>query len=272
MSTATPPSLPLWAAGAPPGERVYPDQPLEEPRLTPYLLPGDRPRGLVIVAPGGGYQMRADYEGAPLARWCNRLGLHAAVLDYRVKARFPASFEDTRRAVRLVRHHAAAWHVDPSRVGILGFSAGGHLAAQVSTDFDRGDAGAVDPVERQSSRPDASILCYAVISAHQPREDSLPGLLLGDPPCDEALHARLSAERKVGPETPPAFIWHTSDDTCVQVAHALTYAGALAAHRRPFALHVFQHGHHGLGLASEEPTVAMWAPLCARWLGEIGFV
>ena len=264
--------LPLWATGAPPGERAFADQPLEEPYLTPYLLPGDSPRACVIICPGGGYHRRAEHEGAPLARWCNRLGLHAAVLDYRVKARFPASLNDAKRALRLVRQRAGEWRIDPARVGILGFSAGGHLAASASTLFDLGDPAAADPIDRQSSRPDASILCYPVITAFDQRHHGSIEVLLGAEPWDAAARARVSIERQVTAATPPAFIWHTADDGAVPVVNALGYATALAAHQVPFALHVFPHGRHGLGLASEEPTVAAWGPLCARWLAEIGFV
>ena len=274
MATATndPFPIPVWPAGAPHGERAYADQPPEEPQLTPYLVPGHQPRACVIVCPGGGYHMRAAHEGAPLARWCNRLGLHSAVLDYRVKARFPASLDDAKRALRLVRHRANEWHIDPARVGILGFSAGGHLAASASTLFDRGDPTAADPIDRQSSRADASILCYPVITAFEQRHHGSIEVLLGAEPWDSAARTTVSLERQVTAATPPAFIWHTSDDGAVPVANALSYATALAAHQVPFALHVFQHGHHGLGLASEEPTVAAWGPLCARWLAEIGFV
>jgi acetyl esterase/lipase len=272
MADPTVQSLPLWPAGAPRGERALPDQALEEPRLTPFLLPGERSRGCVIVCPGGGYHFRAEHEGAPLARWCNRLGLHGFVLDYRVKARSPASLHDAQRAIRTVRHRAAEWRVDPARIGILGFSAGGHLAASASTLFDEGQPGATDPIDRHSSRPDASILCYPVITAYAGRHQGSIATLLGEEPWDEAARARVSLERQVGPRTPPAFLWHTSDDGPVPVSNSLGYAGALAAQRIPFALHVFPHGHHGLGLASEEPTVAAWGPLCARWLAEIGFV
>ncbi|MEK7412396.1 MAG: alpha/beta hydrolase, partial [Planctomycetota bacterium] len=221
-------SLPLWPAGrTPPGEPT-PEAPDEQPRLTPYLLPGDQLRAMVVVCPGGGYHGRAAHEGEPIARWLNQIGLHAVVLDYRVKHRYPASLSDARRAIQTVRAHAADWRIDPHRVGILGFSAGGHLAANATTDAIPGDPHATDPIERHSSRPNAAVLCYPVISAGFSTHTESINMLLGPQPWDESARRRVSLELLVNAQTPPCFIWHTSDDAVVPLANALCFAEALA--------------------------------------------
>jgi acetyl esterase/lipase len=271
--------LRLWREGSLPGgenaERL--------PRLTPYLLPGAQTRAAIVVCPGGGYVQRAAHEGEPVARWLNEIALHAFVLDYRVVGQkseggtlHPLPLLDAQRALRLVRHHASEWCVDPSKVGILGFSAGGHVAATASTQWDRGHRESNDPVERESCRPDASVLCYAVLSFLQYAHLGSLRNLLGDNP---SLQQRrdLSAELRVTAETPPAFLWHTAEDTGVPVENSLQYAAALARHAIPFALHVFPRGAHGLGLADgkvrpvSDPQVAAWPHLCAEWLATMGW-
>jgi acetyl esterase/lipase len=267
--------LPLW-------DRIpgTPDTPIDDqqraraaevPTLTPFLLPGDRVRAAVVVCPGGGYGGRAAHEGEPIARWLNSLGLHAFVCDYRVSPwRYPQHLNDAQRALRLVRHHATEWKIDPQRVGILGFSAGGHLVCSVGNFGDDGDAGSSDPVARQSSRADAVVACYPVISSIQyPHAGSFRNLL-GEKP-DPALLTKLSLETSVTPRNPPTFIWHTADDQAVPVENAYLYAIALRAHKIPHAVHVYPTGRHGLGLAAEHGPVAAWTQACADWLGGIGF-
>lgn len=243
-----------------------------EPYMKPYLLERNSPGGAVIVLPGGGYQGRADHEGEPVALWLNSIGLSAFVVQYRVAPyRHPYPLLDAQRAIRLVRHHAQEWSIDPERIGILGFSAGGHLAAWASNDHDSGDPEALDPVERQSSRPNASILCYPVISFNEFSHEGSVHNLLGEHPS-EAMRRTLSMQHAVKPGTPPAFLWHTSDDGAVPVENSLLYAGALSKHQIPFELHVFPHGRHGLGLAEEEPDASRWTELCEGWLRSIGFM
>lgn len=256
--------LPLWPHGATPSEG-------EIPHLTPFLVGADEPTGAVIVCPGGGYRGRAAHEGAPVARWLNSLGIVAFVLDYRVApSHHPIPLADAQRAIRTVRHNAATWHVRPDRVGILGFSAGGHLAATAGTHFDAGDARATDPIERQSSRPDALVLCYAVISFGEFRHDgSMVNLLGPEPP--EHLRRLLSNELHVTADTPPTFLWHTGDDAGVPVENALLFANALRRNSVPFALHIYPHGRHGLGLAPDDPIVRTWSALCGQWLAAAGF-
>ncbi len=246
----------------------------ERPFMVPYLLADrSKPRPLVVVCPGGAYTMRADHEGEPIALWLNSLGLHAAVCHYRVKPwHFPAPLDDARRTLRLVRANAIAWGVDPARVGILGFSAGGHLAASVATFGADGTAEADDPVERHSARANLLIACYAVISngiyGHRGSFDNLLG-----PAPDSELYKRLSLEKSVTQAHPPAFIWQTANDGAVLVPNALLYAGALAAAGVSFALHIYPEGRHGLGLALTEPgSVSRWSNDCAAWLKEQGWL
>ncbi|MGG1877596.1 alpha/beta hydrolase [Paenibacillus cisolokensis] len=242
------------------------------PEITPYLIGDGVVRGAVLVLPGGGYRLRADHEGEPVAKWLNSIGLSAFVVHYRVSPyQHPYPLLDAKRAIRLVRYHAQEWNIDPNRIGILGFSAGGHLAACASTHFDKGDPEASDPVERESSRPDISVLCYPVISFKQFTHEGSVSHLLGDHPT-EALRRELSGELAVQPNTPPAFLWHTADDSAVPVENSLLYAGALSKHHIPFGLHVFPHGRHGLGLAEDVPDVSRWTSLCEEWLRTIGYL
>jgi acetyl esterase/lipase len=260
--------LPLWTADEIPGG----PNPEGLPALTPYLLEGTEIRAAVIVFPGGGYATRAAHEGEPVARWLNTLGLHAFVLDYRVKPhRHPIPLGDARRALRVVRHRAGEWHVDSRKIGVLGFSAGGHLAATISTHFDRGNPDASDPVERQSCRPDVAVLCYPVISfsAEFSHGGSMRNLI-GEDASDD-LRRLLSNETQVTEDTPPAFLWHTAEDPGVPVENSLVYASALSRHGVPFELHVFPTGKHGLGLAEDHPQVRSWTTLCATWFRAQGF-
>jgi acetyl esterase/lipase len=265
-TSATAP-LALWPDGTVPGG------PNAEglPRLTPYLVAGEAVRGAVVVCPGGGYRGRAAHEGEPVARWLNVAGIHAFVLDYRVAPhKHPLPLLDAQRALRTVRARAREWRADPQRLGILGFSAGGHLAATAATRFDAGDPGAADPVERESSRPDAAVLCYPVVSFVEHRHTgSMQNLLGEDPPEDQ--RRLLSNELHVTAQTPPVFIWHTAEDAGVPVENSLLFAAALRRHKVPFALHVFPHGRHGLGLAAEQPLAETWTELCAAWLRSLGF-
>lgn len=220
----------------------------------------------MVVCPGGGYGRHAPHEGEPVARWLASLGIAALVLDYRVAPhRHPASLRDGQRAVQLARHHAAGWGIDPARIGMLGFSAGGHLAAAVGTFPDAADPDSDDPVARQRSRPDLLALAYPVISFGERRHQGSTDNLLG-PGATEAARDAVSLERLVEARTPSAFLWHTADDRSVPVEHSLLFASALGRHGVPFALHVYPHGRHGLGLAEDDPIVGTWRTLCAAWL------
>ncbi|WP_456276440.1 alpha/beta hydrolase [Bacillus sp. AK128] len=258
----------LWPEGVPLSSKDYDD---ELPILTPYLLKSSQLHGAIIVCPGGGYHHHAAHEGEPVARWLNSIGISAFVLQYRVAPYvYPAPMLDAKRAIRYVRYHAQKWNLHPEKIGILGFSAGGHLASVMSTQFDEGNANSSDPIERLSSRPDVSILCYPVISFTQHCHEGSVINLLGENNTSERQHL-LSNERNVSPHTPPTFLWHTSDDASVPVQNSLLYAQALSEKRIPYELHIFPNGRHGLGLAAKDPIVSSWPHLCQSWLKEQGF-
>ncbi|WP_189028320.1 alpha/beta hydrolase [Paenibacillus albidus] len=261
-------TLILWPEGAP-GASGSNDE--DCPAITPYLVEGER-NAAVIICPGGGYGMRAYHEGEPVAQWLNSLGISAFVLRYRVAPYlYPCALNDAQRAIRTVRLRAEEYRIDPDRVGILGFSAGGHLASTTGVLFDQGDPEAAEPVDRISSRPDALILCYPVITMNdEVGHEGSKRNLLGVRP-DEGLVERLSSELQVTADTPQTFLWHTSDDASVPVENSLLFAAALSRYNIPFDLHVYTHGRHGLGLAEEEPFVAIWTDACASWLRMIGY-
>jgi acetyl esterase/lipase len=267
LDAGIPGAVNLWTGAAPTPDRVSSGV---EPFLVPHPV-GGRPRGAVVICPGGGYGMLAEHEAFPIAQWLNDSGIGAFILRYRhAPHRHPVPLMDAQRAVRQVRARAKEWNVAPGRVGILGFSAGGHLAATAATHFDAGNPLAADPVERQSCRPDAAVLCYAVISFGQHTHQGTINNLLGPNPPDEIRQA-LSNELQVTPQSPPAFLWHSADDGAVPVQNSLFYADALSRNKVPFELHVFPHAPHGVGLAPTDPIVGQWPALCAKWLVGQGF-
>jgi acetyl esterase/lipase len=244
----------------------------ETPGLELFLLDDGQPHGMVIVLPGGGYNHLAAHEREPIAIWLNQAGFSACVLNYRVAPyRHPAPWQDVTRAVRTVRAHAAEWRVKPDKIGVLGFSAGGHLAATIATCHDAGDPEAADPVERFSSRPDAAVLCYAVVTFTQPFSHAGSGSSLVGDPAPAGLKAQLSAENNVTADTPPCFLWHTAEDEKVPVENCFVFGTALRRSGVPFEMHVFPKGRHGLGLANDDPVVGQWKNLCAVWLNKQGF-
>ncbi len=264
--------IPLWPDGAP---GAVGKEPADVPTVTVYMAPSTdaRPTAAIVVCPGGGYGGLAPHEAEPIARWLNTLGVTGVVLKYRLGPRYrhPAMLHDAQRAIRTVRARAKEWKVDPNRVGILGFSAGGHLAATASTQFDKGDPNAADAVDRQSSRPDASVLVYPVITMTDPHTHAGSRRnLLGEQPTKEQIE-QMSAEKRVTKDTPPTFIFHTADDQPVPVENALMYAAALRKNGVKFELHVYEHGRHGVGLAQDDPVLATWPGRCADWLRGKGF-
>lgn len=260
----------LWPEGAP---GALGKEALDVPTLTPYLPPKEKATGAaVIVCPGGGYTRLADHEGRPVAEWLNTLGVTAFVLKYRVGPRYhhPAPLADAARAIRTVRARAAEWGLDPGRIGILGFSAGGHLASTAGTHFDAGKPGAADPVERASSRPDLMVLIYPVITMREKTHAGSRKQLLGDNPAPE-LVALMSNEEQVTKETPPAFLVHTMTDTTVPVENSLMFVSALRRAGVPFEFHLYERGPHGFGLGLKDPVLATWTARCADWLRLHGF-
>ena len=253
--------IPLW-----PGEAPYTDASPDrfQPFLKEFRIEGSR--GAVIVCPGGGYTMKCDYEGDPVCEMLNEAGISAFTLDYRVApCHVLAPPTDAKRAIRLVRS------LGYEKVGILGFSAGGHLSCCAGTLFDSGDPGAQDPIERFSSRPDAFVPCYAVTSLKKFPHFAQHIPLTKNHAGDDAILRMFSAVENVSENTPPAFIWHTAEDSLVPVANSLLLAEALSAKKVPFELHVFPRGPHGKALAYDDPIVGQWRGMCQKWLLGLGF-
>ncbi|MEV4074486.1 alpha/beta hydrolase [Nonomuraea fuscirosea] len=236
--------------------------------ITAFPVRADAPAPAVVVFPGGAYHHLADHEGAPVARWLNSLGIAAFVVRYRIAPhRHPLPLLDAARAVRWVRHHAAGTGVDPARVGVLGFSAGGHLAGLLATETGPALAeGPHDAIDEADHRPGLAVLCYPVTTLTGPaaHRGSAANLLGEDAP--EPLRDRLSLPGRVGPGTPPTFLWHTADDDGVPLDNTLLLSTALARHGVRQEVHVYPSGRHGLGLAGEEPVAADWTRRCAVFL------
>jgi acetyl esterase/lipase len=275
-----PEEIPLWPAGAP---GAVGKEPADIPTLTIFRPAPDKATGAaVVICPGGGYSFLAvEHEGKEVAAWLNSLGITGVLLKYRLAPRYhhPAMIQDANRAIRTIRARAPEWGLDPKRIAILGFSAGGHLASTAATHFDAGKSDASDPIERVSSRPDRVILVYPVIAIATPfgHEGSRKNLLGPNPPKE--LVDSLSNETQVTPETPAAFLAHTNGDAGVPAENSLLFALALRKHKVPVELHLFEKGEHGLGLGSgwaghipREPSFEAWPGLCATWLKGQGFL
>ena len=239
----------VWPGEAP-GARGS-DPVKDVPTLTVYRpAPGTATGAAMVICPGGGYGGLAPHEGRDYALWLNARGVTGFVLKYRLGSadyRHPAMMNDVNRAVRWVRYHAAEWAVNPAQIGVMGSSAGGHLTATALTHYDAGLAAAPDPIDRVSSRPDFGVLCYAVITMGEFTHQGSRQNLLGTTPSPELVKL-LSNELQVTADTPPCFVWHTAEDPGVPVMNSLLFAEALARHKVPFDLHVYERGGHGLGL------------------------
>ncbi len=270
---AEPQTILLWEEGAP--GALGPDE-SDKPTITIYLaLNPAASRTAVIVFPGGGYGMLAsNHEGRQVANWFNALGVTAFVAKYRLGPRYhhPIELGDAQRAIRLVRARAAEFGVSPNRIGIMGFSAGGHLASTAGIHFDGGTASAADPIDRVSCRPDFLILAYPVISftapyAHQGSATNL----LGEN-ADPKLRAELSSELHVTPQTPPTFLFSTDADTAVPPENSVAFYLALRKAGVPAEMHVFEKGPHGVGLDLGDPALGQWPTLLANWLRSRGLL
>jgi len=257
----------LWY-GAAPGALGNEDQ--DSPSMALYL-PRNTPVGMtaVIILPGGAYRnLAVNHEGRQVANYLNAAGVAAFLLKYRLGPRYhhPIEMGDAQRAIRMVRSHAGDWHIDPAHIGIMGFSAGGHLAATVSTHFDSGGPKATDPVDRADSRPNFAILAYPVISLTEPwtHQGSKTNLLGENAPAD--LARSLSADLAVTQQTPPTFLFQTNADTTVPAENAVHYYLALRKAGVPAEMHIFEEGPHGLGLALDNPAIGQWPRLLLNWL------
>ena len=269
--------IPLWPAGAP-GALGTADHDI--PTLTAFLPAPEKATGtVVVICPGGGYGGLAGHEGAGYAEWLAENGVAGIVLKYRLGSkgyRHPAMLNDAARAVRLTRTKADEWKIDAKRVGIMGSSAGGHLASTLLTHFDAGKPGDADPVEQQSSRPDFGILCYAVITMGPDTHGGSRQNLLGPNPAPELIEL-LSNEKQVTKTTPPCFLWHTADDNAVKVENSLEFAAALRRAGVPFDLHIYQRGPHGIGLSvgkngAAPGEVHPWAKDLLVWMRQNAWI
>ena len=278
LAAAPKETIRLWAGDAP-GALGTADQDIPVIAWWP-AIGVKQPTAAVVVCPGGGYGGLADHEGSDYAKWLNSQGISAFVLRYRLGSkgyRHPVMLGDVSRAMRLVRSEHDRLGIDPKRLGVMGSSAGGHLALTLLTHGDDGDPAAADPVDRQPSRADLGVLCYPVVSmlpanTHAGSRKNL----LGENPSEE-LARELSGELAVNDQTPPVFVWHTVEDKGVKLEGVLNLAAALQRHGRPFELHVYENGPHGIGLGFRPSDgfqldrLHPWTVECGRWLRERGF-
>lgn len=265
----------LWSNG-PPG--VSSSDPADNPSLVVHLPadPQTTRRTAIVICPGGGYAREAmDYEGHEICRWLNSIGVAGFILDYRHRGKgytHPAPLLDAQRAIRTVRASADRWQIQPDRIGIMGFSAGGHLASSTGTHFDLGNPDADDPVERVSCRPDFMVLGYPLISlTTEYVDEGTMHNLLGPSPAPELRHD-LSNEKQVTADTPPAFLFHTGDDRPTAPENSVLFWLALRRAGIPAELHVFEKGRHGLGLGRSMRGVAEWPELCEIWMRNRGLL
>jgi len=270
MSSPTPTNntepqvLPLWPEGVPAAKG---NAPSDHPNITIHLPPAGTANGVaVLICPGGGYGfLCSDYEGHDIAKWLNGFGIAGIVLQYRFAPyRHPVPWHDAQRAMRLTRFHAPEWGIDPNRIGILGFSAGGHLASTLATHFDAGNPIADNPVDRMGCRPAFMMLVYPVITmGPQGHNDTRVNLLGSDP--SQADIELLSNELQVTAQTPPTFLVHSTKDSCVPVSHSRMFHAALQAQGIPAEYFELQSGDHGLG-CGKSVEWEQWQAACAQWL------
>ncbi len=270
---AAPETILLWPNGAPGAEGT---EDADKPAIFVHRPAEDKAGGAaVIICPGGGYRgLAMTYEGHEVAQWFNEYGVTAFVLRYRLAPRYhhPAPISDAQRALRIVRSRAAEWKLDPDRIGIMGFSAGGHLASTAATHFDKGDSSKPDKIDQASCRPDFAILAYPVITlsgeyTHTGSRDNL----LGKNP-EPGLVESLSNQTQVTAETPPTFLFHTAADTAVPPENSILFFQAMRKAKVPAELHVYEAGPHGVGLARKHPVLSTWPECLATWLEHRGLL
>ncbi|MBV9987176.1 MAG: alpha/beta hydrolase [Chitinophagaceae bacterium] len=237
-----------------------------------------RKKTAILVCPGGGYSHLAfDKEGTLLAKFFNENGIDVFVLRYRLNNgkqeghRYPDQYNDATTAIRLIRYRAMEWGIDPDKTGVMGFSAGGHLASTLTTILQKGDPAASDPLLRIGTRPSFSALIYPVITmdtsfAHRGSRN----MVLGPNP-DEAMVNALSTEKRITAETPPVFLVHSDDDKTVPVMNSIAFYTALKKNRVPATMFIYDHGGHGFGMAPGDPVLSQWPSLCLQWLKRLGF-
>jgi acetyl esterase/lipase len=260
----------LWPEGAPDAKGTADG---DKPDLTIYLAPKDKANGAaVVIFPGGGYgHLAMDHEGHQIAEWLNSFGVAGFIVKYRHSRsgagyRHPAPLQDAQRALRTVRNGAKKWNIDPDRIGIIGFSAGGHLASSLGTHFNQRYSDVKDDIDRVSCRPDFMILMYPVISftesfTHKGSRSNL----LGENP-DPQLVENLSNEKQVTPETPPTFLVFGNDDKVVPVENGVAFFMSLKKANVPAEMHIYEKGRHGFGLGVGAGPVSSWPLRCTEWM------
>jgi len=251
---------------------------VQQPGIAVYLPAKRHATGqAVVICPGGGYWALAyDWEGIDVAKWLNSKGIAGIVLKYRLPTSegqiipHESPMMDARQAVRLVRYHASEWNINPDQIGIMGFSAGGHLASTLGTHFDYGNSYANDLVERISCRPDFMILMYPVITMTKPfMHKGSRNALIGENP-EPALAQNYSNELQVSEDTPPTFLVHAADDKGVPVENSLVFYQALVANNVPAEMHIYPSGGHGFSLAINKGHLSQWTDLCITWIKSLG--
>lgn len=274
LTAADPKTELLWPEGAP-GAKGEADN--DKPKLIIWQAEKEQANGCaVVVCPGGGYGgLAMDHEGKQIGQWLNSLGVTAFICDYRHRGKgygHPSPLDDAQRAIRTARSRAKEFGIDPNKIGILGFSAGGHLASTAATHFDAGQPDAKDEIGKVSSRPDFAILCYPVImfDSEYTHRGSQHNLLGKDAPKE--LVDSLSNEKMVTSDTPPTFLWHTSEDTAVPPENSVQFYLALKKHKVPAELHVYEKGPHGIGLGGKFPGADQWPKQCELWLVNRGLI
>lgn len=269
----------LWPGGEPP---LSTESEPDHPRLIVQTVASETPTAAMVIVPGGGYGgLAIGHEGHEIAQWLARHGIATAICVYRTRGRggnggagygHPAPMNDAHRAIATVRANADQWNVDPGRIGVIGFSAGGHLVSTICTRVREPDPKSDDPVRRASAKPNLAIVAYPVITMDQPytHGGSVRNLLGKDPSKDQLV--AMSNERHVTADTPPTFLFHTVEDQAVDVRNSLDYARGLSDAGVPFEMHIFPEGRHGVGLAADVEGPKQWPSLAIDWLRRQGFV
>ena len=270
--TAAPTPELLWPNGAPMAQGTAE---VDQPTLTTYLPASNPTRTAVIIAPGGGYvHLAMEKEGTDIARWLNAHGVAGFVLKYRLGPTYhnPVELGDAQRAIRTVRARAAQLDIAPDRIGMWGFSAGGHLTASAGTLFDQGPPANADAIDHESARPDFLVLAYPVITLEDPSAHKGSRQYLLGENADPALVEHMSLEKRVTKDTPPTFLYATTDDGIVPVMNSVMFYSALIANKVPVEMHIFAHGPHGTGLAQGFPDLKGWPDLLATWMRSRGYM
>lgn len=269
-STAT--TIRLWEGPAPLAEGK---EPADIPTITVYSPDPDKANGAAaVICPGGGYHVLVtSYEGKEVAKWLNSLGVTGIVLHYRVAPyKHPAPMIDVQRAIRMARGKADQFHIDPERIGVVGFSAGGHVASTAATHFNDRPIPPADKIDRLSARPDFVILAYPVVSMEKgvTHAGSKKNLLGKNP--DPQLVRAMSNDLAVTKKTPPTFLFHTAEDTVVPAENSVRFFLACLREGVPAELHVFEKGRHGAGLGRDNKALKVWPSLCETWMREHGWL